>query len=121
MPGVGRSITTGLEFVYNVKVSAGIPVVTQTEVGFGFKVSVTGQYGQENSRTETEEWTYTFSIPARKTIKAIVEMGKADINLEYVATMRVTTTDGSKWVFNMNGAYDGVTYTEATVKVEEFD
>lgn len=113
------SFTTGLEFVYSVKVKAGIPAVVEAEAGYSFKVSVSGTYGQENTETKSEKWEFPVTVPARQTIEAIVAIGRADISLPYQANVRVTTTDGSQLEFKVSGVYEGITYTKATVSVKE--
>lgn len=113
------SQTTGLEFVYSVKVKAGIPEVVEVEAGYSFKVSVSSTYSQENTETKSEKWEFPVTVPAHQTIEAKVAIGRADISLPYQAKVRVTTTDGNQWVFNVSGVYEGITYTKATVSLKQ--
>ena len=115
------SLTAGVEFVYSVTVKAGILKVVETETGFSFKVSVSGTYGQENTTSKSEKWEFPITVPANQTVEAIVAIGRADITLPYSAKVRITTTDGSKWDFNVSGVYEGITYTKATVSVKPID
>ncbi|MFW2350392.1 jacalin-like lectin [Qipengyuania sp.] len=113
------SITAGMEFALSYKVTAGIPIVAQTETGFSFKVSVSGTYGQENTEEKTETWKFPIKVPAKTTVDATMTIGRADISLPYNAQVKVVTTDGSELVFDVNGSYDGITYTKVHVKVTD--
>lgn len=113
------SITAGMEFAFGYKVKAGVPEVAGTEKNYTFTVSVSGTYSQENTEERTETWKFPVDVPARRTVDAVMSIGRADISLPYNAQVRVITTDGSELVFDVNGTYEGVTYTKVNVKVDE--
>jgi hypothetical protein len=115
------SRTVGAEFAVSVTVKAGVPKVAETEKGFSFKVSASGTWGQENTTSKSEKWEFPITVPPHQTIEAIVSIGRADISLPYSAKVRIITTDGSKWDFNVSGVYEGITYTKATVSVNPID
>ena len=113
------SVTAGLEFAYNVSVTAGIPEVASTTTGWGFKVSVSGTYGMENTETKEEKWTFPIKVPAKSKVHVTISMGKADIDLPYTGKIVMTTTDDSQLTFDVNGAYTGVSYTDVIVDIKK--
>ena len=113
------SVTGGLESVCNVSVTAGIPEVFSTTAGWELKVSVSGTYETENTKTKEETWNFPVTVPPKTKVLASISIGKADINIPYTGNIVMTTTDGSELTYAVKGTYTGVSYTNVMVDIKK--
>ncbi|CDQ92317.1 aerolysin-like protein [Oncorhynchus mykiss] len=113
------SVSNKIESTLNVSVKAGIPDLV--EVSSGFSLTVGGEHSSklEKSESITESDTINVKIPPGKTMDVEITVGKAHINLDYEAIVKVTCMNGSQLVFPSKGIYTGVTYTSARVSTKE--
>uniref|UniRef100_A0A8C7K820 Aerolysin-like C-terminal domain-containing protein n=1 Tax=Oncorhynchus kisutch TaxID=8019 RepID=A0A8C7K820_ONCKI len=113
------SVSNRIESTLKVSVSAGIPNLV--ELSSGFSLTVGGEQSTSLLKTEsiTESDTINLKIPPGKTMDVEITVGKANINLDYEAKVKVTCMNGSQLVFPTKGIYTGVTYTSARVSTKE--
>ncbi|KAM9506579.1 aerolysin-like protein isoform 1-T2 [Salvelinus alpinus] len=113
------SVTNKIESTLNVSVKAGIPDLVDVSPGFSLTVGVEQSTSLQKTETITESDTITVKIPPGKTMDVEVTVGRANIDLDYRATVKVTCMNGSQLVFPSNGIYTGVSYTSARVSTKE--
>uniref|UniRef100_A0A674D1C5 Jacalin-type lectin domain-containing protein n=1 Tax=Salmo trutta TaxID=8032 RepID=A0A674D1C5_SALTR len=107
------SVSNKMESTLDVSVKAGIPDLVEVSSGFSLTVGVEQSTSLQKTETITESDTINVKIPPGKTMDVEITMGKANIDLDYRATVKVTCMNGSQLVFPSNGIYTGVTYTSA--------
>ncbi|XP_038842372.1 aerolysin-like protein [Salvelinus namaycush] len=113
------SIRNKMESTLNVSVKAGIPDLVEVTSGFSLTVGVEQSTSLQKTETITESGTINLKIPPGKTMDVEITMGKANIDLDYRATVKVTCMNGSQLVFPSNGIYTGVTYTSVRMSTKE--
>ncbi|XP_064812341.1 aerolysin-like protein [Oncorhynchus masou masou] len=113
------SVSNKIESTLNVSVKAGIPDLVEVSSGFSLTVGVEQSTSLQKTETITESDTISLKIPPGKTMDVEITVGKANIDLDYRATVKVTCMNGSQLVFPSNGIYTGVTYTSARVSTKE--
>uniref|UniRef100_A0AAZ3SSN9 Jacalin-type lectin domain-containing protein n=1 Tax=Oncorhynchus tshawytscha TaxID=74940 RepID=A0AAZ3SSN9_ONCTS len=113
------SVSNKIESTLNVSVKAGIPDLVEVSSGFSLTVGVQQSTSLQKTETITESDTINVKIPPGKTMDVEITVGKANIDLDYRATVKVTCMNGSQLVFPSNGIYTGVTYTSARVSTKE--
>ncbi|XP_061883449.1 aerolysin-like protein [Entelurus aequoreus] len=115
------STTVKIEATVSMSVSAGVPGLG--EVSGGYSVTVGAEQSSAISHTETitESDEVNVKVPAGKTVSVELSVGRAVIDLEYKAKVKITCLNGSELVFNSTGNYNGVAYTAVNVKTTESD
>ncbi|KAM9506568.1 aerolysin-like protein isoform 1-T3 [Salvelinus alpinus] len=113
------SVSNKIESTLSVSVKAGIPDLVEVSSGFSLTVGVEQSTSLEKTETVTESDTINLKIPPGKTMDVEITVGRANIDLDYRATVKVTCMNGSQLVFPSNGIYTGVTYTSARVSTKE--
>uniref|UniRef100_A0A674D0P6 Jacalin-type lectin domain-containing protein n=1 Tax=Salmo trutta TaxID=8032 RepID=A0A674D0P6_SALTR len=113
------SVSNKIESTLNVSVKAGIPDLVEVSSGFSLTVGVEQSTSLEKTETITESDTINVKIPPGRTLDVEITVGKANMDLDYRATVKVTCMNGSQLVFPSNGTYTGVTYTSARVSTKE--
>ncbi|KAK6303970.1 hypothetical protein J4Q44_G00264240 [Coregonus suidteri] len=113
------SVSNKIEATLNVSVKAGIPELVEVSSGYSLTVGVEHSTSLQKTETITEADTIQLKIPPWKTLDVEVTVGRANIDLDYRATVKVTCMNGSQLVFPSNGTYNGVTYTSAKVSIKE--
>ncbi|KAM9506581.1 aerolysin-like protein isoform 1-T2 [Salvelinus alpinus] len=113
------SVSNKMESTFNVSVKAGIPDLVEVSSGFSLTVGVEDFTSLHKTETITESGTITVKIPPGKTMDVEITMGKANIDLDYRATVKVTCMNGSQLLFPSNGIYTGVTYTSVRMSTKE--
>ncbi|XP_038867510.1 aerolysin-like protein [Salvelinus namaycush] len=111
------SVSNKMESTLNVSVKAGIPDLVEVSSGFSLTVGVEQFTSLQKTETITESGTITVKIPPGKTMDVEITLGKANIDLDYRATVKVTCM--SQLVFPSNGIYTGVTYTSVRMSTKE--
>ena len=77
-------------------------------------VQQTSALSTEETITESDEVNVV--VPARKSVRVELSVGRATIDLAYSATVEITCVNGSQLVFPSTGTYHGVAYTAVNVK-----
>ncbi|XP_075910852.1 aerolysin-like protein [Petromyzon marinus] len=113
------SITNKLEATVSLTVSAGVPDVVDVEAGFSFTVSTESTHAVENSESKTELLSFNVTVPPRKTTAIDINIGRAEIDLPYKGTVRISLLNGATYDIPMKGVYKGLAYTKATVEIKE--
>ncbi|XP_038867204.1 aerolysin-like protein [Salvelinus namaycush] len=113
------SVSNKIESTLSVSVKAGIPDLVEVSSGFSLTVGVEHSTSLEKTETITESDTINLKIPPGKTMDVEVTVGRANIDLDYEANVKVTCMNGSQLVFPSKGVYTGVTYTSARVSTKE--
>ncbi|CAN0121314.1 unnamed protein product [Lampetra fluviatilis] len=113
------SISNKLEATVSISVSAGIPDVVDVESGFSFTVGTESTHAVENSESKTELLSFDVTVPAGKTTAIDVNIGRAEIDLPYKGTMRMSLLNGATYHIPMEGVYKGLAYTKATAEIKE--
>ncbi|CAN0199569.1 unnamed protein product [Lampetra planeri] len=113
------SISNSLEATVSISVSAGIPDVVEVESGFSFTVSTESTHAVENSVSKTELLSFNVTVPAGKTTAIDVNIGRAQIDLPYKGTVRMSLLNGATYNIPMEGVYKGLAYTKATAEIKE--
>ncbi|XP_061738881.1 aerolysin-like protein [Nerophis ophidion] len=115
------STTTKIESTVSMTVSAGIPDLVEVSGGFSLTVGAEQSSAMTHEETITESDEITVKVPAGKTVSVELSVGRAVIDLEYRAKVKITCLNGSQLVFNSTGNYNGVAYTAVHVKTTESD
>ncbi|XP_059915544.1 aerolysin-like protein [Gadus macrocephalus] len=115
------STTTKMEGTVNMSVHAGIPKLVGGSGGFSLTTGAVLLSTMNSSETITESDEVNVTVPARKTVSVDLTVGRADINLPYSATVKITCMNGSELVFPSTGNYSGVAYTAVHLKTTESD
>ncbi|CAN0121489.1 aerolysin-like protein [Lampetra fluviatilis] len=113
------SISNKLEATVSISVSAGIPDVADVESGFSFTVGTESTHAVENSESKTELLSFDVTVPAGKTTAIDVNIGRAEIDLPYKGTVRMSLLNGATYHIPMEGVYKGLAYTKATAEIKE--
>ncbi|XP_021422817.2 aerolysin-like protein [Oncorhynchus mykiss] len=113
------SVSNKIEFTLNVSVKARIPDLVELSSGFSLTVGVEQSTSLQKTETITESGTINVKIPPGKTMDVEITMGKANIDLDYRAIVKVTCMNGSQLIFPSNGIYTGVAYTSLTLSTKE--
>ncbi|XP_055788584.1 aerolysin-like protein isoform X3 [Salvelinus fontinalis] len=113
------SVSNKIESTLSVSVKAGIPDLVEVASGFSLTVGVEHSTSLEKTETITESDTINLKIPPGKTMDVEITVGRANIDLDYEANVKVTCMNGSQLVFPSKGVYTGVTYTSARVSTKE--
>nr|XP_023997539.1 aerolysin-like protein [Salvelinus alpinus] len=113
------SVSNKIESTLSVSVKAGIPDLVEVTSGFSLTVGVEHSTSLQKTETITESDTINLKIPPGKTMDVEVTVGRANIDLDYEANVKVTCMNGSQLVFPSKGVYTGVTYTSARVSTKE--
>ncbi|CAN0121422.1 unnamed protein product [Lampetra planeri] len=113
------SISNKLEATVSISVSAGIPDVVDVESGFSFTVGTESTHAVENSESKTELLSFDVTVPAGKTTAIDVNIGRAEIDLPYKGTVRMSLLNGATYHIPMEGVYKGLAYTKATAEIKE--
>ncbi|XP_035611635.1 aerolysin-like protein [Oncorhynchus keta] len=109
------SVSNKIESTLNVSVKAGIPDLVEVSSGFSLTVGVEQSTSLQKTETITELDTIKVKFPPGKIMDVEITMGKANIDLDYRAKVKVTCMNGSQLVFPSNG----VTYTSVRVSTKE--
>ena len=109
------------ERTINVKVTASIPILksTEVEVTGGVKESSSDTYEMADSETKTKKWTFPITVPAKSKVQVTVSMGKAHIGIPYEGKIVITTEDGCKLSYDMDGTYYGVAFTDVAITTKK--
>uniref|UniRef100_A0AAZ3RPV0 Jacalin-type lectin domain-containing protein n=1 Tax=Oncorhynchus tshawytscha TaxID=74940 RepID=A0AAZ3RPV0_ONCTS len=102
------SVSNKIESTLSVSVKAGIPDLVEVTSGFSLTVGV-----------EQSTNTINLKIPPGKTMDVEITVGRANIDLDYRAIVKVPCMNGSQLVFLSNGIYTGVTDTSVRVSTKE--
>ena len=113
------SVTNTLSNSFTLSVSASVPEVVEVGASYTLSESSTHTHDTSESTTTTEQWTYPVTVPANSAVVVTLEIGRADIALSYTATVTMTTQDGAELSFDISGEYEGVTYTDITLDIEQ--
>ncbi|KAK0144695.1 Aerolysin-like protein [Merluccius polli] len=113
------STTSKIEFAVNTSVTAGIPEIASVSAGYSMTVGAEQTTSMTQRETKTESDAVKVKVPAGKKVSVEVSVGRADIDLPYSATVKITCKNGSKLVFPSTGQYNGVSYTTVNVKTTE--
>ncbi|XP_064812333.1 aerolysin-like protein [Oncorhynchus masou masou] len=113
------SVSNKIESTLEVTVKAGIPNLVELSSGFSLTLGVEHSSSLEKSESITESDTINVKIPPGKTMDVEITVGKANIDLDYEAVVKITCMNGSQLVFPSKGIYTGVTYTSARVSTKE--
>ncbi|XP_064812194.1 aerolysin-like protein [Oncorhynchus masou masou] len=113
------SVSNKIEFTLNVSVKAGIPDLVEVASGFSLTVGVEQSTSLQKTETITESGTINVKIPPGKTMDVEITMGRANIDLDYEAIVKVTCMNGSQLVFPSKGIYTGVAYSSLTLSTKE--
>ncbi|XP_032836360.2 aerolysin-like protein [Petromyzon marinus] len=113
------SISNKLEATVSISVKAGIPDVVEVESGFSFTVGTESTRGVENSESKTELLSFDVTVPPGKTTVIDITIGRADIDLPYKGTVRMSLLNGATFDIPMEGVYKGLAYTKATAETKE--
>ncbi|XP_032834780.1 aerolysin-like protein [Petromyzon marinus] len=113
------SIANKLEATVSISVTAGIPDVVEVSSGFSFTVGTESTRGVENSESKTELLSFDVTVPPGKTVAIDVNIGRAEIDLPYKGTVRMTLLNGATFDIPMEGVYKGLAYTKATAETRE--
>uniref|UniRef100_A0A4W5KQZ3 Aerolysin-like C-terminal domain-containing protein n=1 Tax=Hucho hucho TaxID=62062 RepID=A0A4W5KQZ3_9TELE len=104
------SVSNKIESTLNVSVKAGIPELVEVSAGFSLTVGVEQSTSLQKTETITESDTINMKILPGRTLDVEITVGRANIDLDYRATVKVTCLNGSQLVFPSNGIYTGVTH-----------
>ncbi|KAK0144696.1 Aerolysin-like protein [Merluccius polli] len=115
------STTSKIEFTVSTSVTAGIPEVASVSAGYSLTVGAEQTSSTTQEETKTESDAVKVKVPAGKKASVVVSVGRANIDLPYSATVKITCKNGSKLVFPSTGQYNGVSYTTVDVKTTESD
>ena len=113
------SVSNKIESTFSVSVKAGIPDLVEVTSGFSLTVGVEQSTSLQKTETITESDTINLKIPPGKTMDVEITVGRANIDLDYEAKVKVTCMNGSQLVFPSNGIYTGVAYTSLTLSTKE--
>ncbi|KAM9506583.1 aerolysin-like protein isoform 1-T2 [Salvelinus alpinus] len=97
------SVSNKMESTLSVSVKAGIPDLVEVSSGFSLTLGVEQSTRLHKTETITESGTINLKIPPGKTIDVEITVGKANIDLDYRATVKVTCMNGSQLLFPSNG------------------
>ncbi|XP_059916224.1 aerolysin-like protein [Gadus macrocephalus] len=115
------STTTKIESTVSLTVTAGIPDLVEVSGGFSVTRGAEQNSSMTASETITESDEVKVTVPAGKTMTVVVSVGRADINLPYPATVKITCMNGSELHFKSTGNYHGVAYTAVDIEVTASD
>ena len=110
------STSTNTESTINMSVKAGIPTLVEVSGGFSVTQGVQQTSALSTEETITESDEVNVVVPARKSVRVELSVGRATIDLAYSATVEITCVNGSQLVFPSTGTYHGVAYTAVNVK-----
>ena len=113
------STTTKIESTVSMSVEAGIPELVKVSAGYSLTVGAEQSSSMTNTETITESDAVKVKVPAGKKVSVEVSVGRANIDLAYSATVKITCKNGSELVFPSTGQYNGVAYTTVAVKTTE--
>ncbi|KAJ8004388.1 hypothetical protein DPEC_G00135180 [Dallia pectoralis] len=100
------STTNKIEHNFSVSVKAGIPDLFEVSAGYSLTVGKEQTSSMTNEETITEADNTTVKIPPGKTVRVEMSVGRAVIDLNYSATVKVTCLNGSELVFPSTGNYN---------------
>ncbi len=119
------SVTAGVTFGQEYKVSAGVPEIADVEVSTKWEVSVSGTYGKSWSTIAGSEVQIPLIAPKRSKTRITVDYYEGTLNkLPYKAQMKYYLDNGSKFYTNVRGMYDGVStskFVQESILVAEWD
>ncbi|KAK0149195.1 Aerolysin-like protein [Merluccius polli] len=100
------STTSKIEFTVSTSVTAGIPEVALVSAGYSLTVGAEQTSSMTQEETKTESDAVKVKVPAGKKASVEVSVGRANIDLPYSATVKITCKNGSKLVFPSTGQYN---------------
>uniref|UniRef100_A0A8C8J5S8 Aerolysin-like C-terminal domain-containing protein n=1 Tax=Oncorhynchus tshawytscha TaxID=74940 RepID=A0A8C8J5S8_ONCTS len=112
------SISNKIESTLEVTVKAGIPNLVELSSGFSLAVGVEQSSSLEKSESITESDTINVKIPPGKTMDVEITVGKANIDLDYGAKVKITCMNGSQLVFPSKGIYTDLHFNDHYKRVK---
>ncbi|NP_001373496.1 aerolysin-like [Danio rerio] len=115
------SKTSSFSTTFNMEVKAGIPDVVEISGGFSLTVGKSSTYCLEEKKEKNETLTTTIEIPPKRKMDVGIIIGRANFDLPYTGTVKITCKNGSVLQYETKGQYKGVTYTNLKVTTVETD
>ncbi|XP_053508319.1 aerolysin-like protein [Ictalurus furcatus] len=113
------SVTNKLEETFSLDVKAGVPGIVEVSSGYRYTEGTESSQSLENTVETTELYSFQVKVPPGKTLDVHITIGRATVDLPYTGTVQITCNNGSVLQFKTSGSYQGVTYTDAKVNVNE--
>lgn len=110
------SATVGLELYMEITVQAGIPEVMSASAKFGWKVSASSTYSLTQKSTRTLSWESSGTLQPGESIALAAVTARGKLYIPYTGTMVVTMRTGETFSYEVEGAYQGVSYAGVTIQ-----
>lgn len=113
------SVTTGVTFGQEYKVSGGVPFVAEGETTTNWQISVSGTYESSWVGTDKLETSIPLILPARETTRYTIDYYEGNINkLPYTGRMKYFLDNHSSFYTDVRGVYDGYSSSKIIVNSE---
>ncbi|XP_077083335.1 aerolysin-like protein [Siphateles boraxobius] len=113
------SMSQSFTSTVSMEVKAVIPKVVEATTGFQFTVGSENTYNLENTDERTETLTTDVDVPPGKKLDVSITIGRANLDLPYTGTVKITCRNGRVLQYGTKGSYKGITYTEIKVDTKE--
>ncbi|CAL8296165.1 unnamed protein product [Boreogadus saida] len=122
-----RSVTKSTTWSNTVKIESSVSMSVTAEIlglaevsgVFSMTLGAKQTSSMTSSETRTDSDESNVKVPAGKTVRVVVSVGRAVIDLPFSATVKIICLNGSELRFHTTGNYKGVAYTAVYVKTTE--
>ncbi|NP_001373644.1 natterin-like [Danio rerio] len=115
------SMDSSLSTTFSMEVSAGIPEVVEVSSGFSVSVGTESTHSLAETDERSKTLTSTIDVPPQKKVTVGITIGRADFDLPYTGTVKITCKNGSVLQYETKGIYKGVAYTDVKENSVETD
>ncbi|KAK9976507.1 hypothetical protein ABG768_021712 [Culter alburnus] len=113
------SVSASLTATFSMEVNAGVPEIAEVKGEYSISVGIEGTYSHEYSDERTETLSTDIDVPPGKKVEVNITIGRANFDLPYTGTVKITCKNGSVLQYETQGTYRGVTYTDMKVETKE--
>ena len=113
------TVTNKMEFTYSLKVSAGVPELSQIEYGYSFTMGTENSYNLEESMEVSRKEVMPVKVRPQTKVTVTGSIGSVVVDLPYKGTVVATCYNGSVIEFPTSGVYNGLRYTETKTTLTE--
>ncbi|XP_067249152.1 aerolysin-like protein [Chanodichthys erythropterus] len=113
------SVSASLTATFSMEVKAGVPKIAEVTAGYSISVGLESTYSHEQTDERTETLSTDVDVPPGKKVEVNITIGRANFDMPYTGTVKITCKNGSVLQYETKGTYKGVTYTDIKVETKE--
>ncbi|XP_048011007.1 aerolysin-like protein [Megalobrama amblycephala] len=113
------SLKASLTATRNMEVKAGVPEIAEVKGEYSVSVGFEGTYSREQTDERTETLSTDVDVPPGKKVEVNITIGRANFDMPYTGTVKITCKNGSVLQYETEGTYRGVNYTDIKVETKE--